>query len=180
MVIFFAGYPFSGKSFIIDLLTRAIPDDLIVISPRDFVDEKLYADLSENEKREMNIAAWEASLDMLYDQVKANKNDQIIIYDSACASYKRMFPYFVDSKSSGHFAIYAFIDADLSICEKRAGDKWLSGSIIDAYTMRFKENITRFAKLANKFIMIKNNSNDLPEVSKIIQVINNDRILKSS
>ena len=179
-VIFLAGYPYAGKSFVIDLLIKTISDDLIVISPRDFMDKGLYDDLPENEKREMNIAAWETSLDSLYDQIKANKNNQVIIYDSACASYKKMFPYFVDAKSSGHCVIYVFVDADLSICKKRAGDKWLSSSVIDAYTMRFKENVVRFAKLANKFIKIKNNSNDTPDVSKLIQVINNDDRISES
>lgn len=168
-----SGLPFSGKSYVVDLFVNNISLDVIIISPKDFIDKSLHNELSEDEQTEVSIAAWEASLDLLWSLIESKDNNQIIIYDTACTSYKRMFPYFDKAKTCGHMILFAFINANLSICEQRAGNKWLPGEVVKAYVTKITNNLPKFIKISDKYIVINNNSG-VPDVSNIESWIKNN------
>lgn len=179
MIIFMAGYPFAGKSTLLEVFRQNLKQadyEAIIISPKDYRTDD-YETLDEDSKRDMNLAAWECSLELLAEQIKENKDDSIVIYDTSCASLYRMQDYFKLAKKYSHYVIYCYINADLLICENRADGKWFNSDIIDKYKMNFKESVPILTKLADKAIVINNNVEI--NVSKLVGVFN-DRISKSS
>jgi predicted kinase len=176
MIIFMAGYPKAGKSFVVDLICEKTDKDILVISPKECRDDN-YDDLDEDDKREMDISAWSASLDILWEQLKSTDDTEIIIYDTACASLNKMKPYFEGAKEH-HTVVYVFVQASLAKCKERAGSKWLPGEVVNSYTQRFKEDVKTFKELSDYTVIVKNNSDDVPNVDKIIGIIKNgnDRI----
>lgn len=173
-----AGYPYSGKSLVVDKIVESIPMDVIVVSPKDFRDEQQYATMDEDGKREVNIAAWSSSLDALWDLMHQYDDSEIIIYDTACASYSKMRPYFDEAKRLKHTIVYLFVHAPLTICKRRAGDDWLPKKVIDLYTVRFKGHVQDFANMSDFHIVIKNNTDRAPDVSKVTKILveHNDRV----
>jgi predicted kinase len=170
-----AGYPAAGKSYIVNKILAQF-QDAIVISMKDYRTED-YDKLSEEDKKEVNIAGWECSLDDLSEKMK--DKDSLIIYDTACANYEKMSDYFIEAKKIGHKVVYAFINAPLSVCKMRSGNNWLPEGVVSRYKDNFCENIPKFKKLANKFITINNNSGDVPDISRLIAEIDNDRVHQS-
>ena len=167
MVIFMAGYPYAGKSYVARLLNVRFTQ-ICVIDPKTFRTDN-YESLSEDDKREQNLAVWECSLDLLSDLMK--DKDAVIIYDTACANLERMRPYFQDARIAKHHVIYLFVSADLEKCKIRAGDKWLPEDIIDKYTRNFEVGAPEFGKLAHKTFVVVNNQDTPPDVTKVIDYI---------
>ena len=170
MVIFMAGFPYAGKTFVLDKALEKIEKEVTVICPKDYRDNN-YKNLEEEEQRQMNIAAWETSLEMLWESMQTNKNEEIIIYDTACASLKHMRPYFDGAKKYEHRVIYLYVNASLDLCAQRAGDSWLPIDVIKSYKNKFSESIKELARSADKHLIINNNSDKDPEVSKIIELL---------
>jgi len=156
-----AGMPFSGKSYIVEKLKK---EGMIIICPKDYRPDD-YNKYDENEKRDLNIAAWECSLELLEEQIKTTKNDTVIIYDTCCASYENMEGYFTLAKKMKRRIIYCYVHCPLDICEKRAGKDW-NNSMIDKYKANFKISIPRLAKEANFVVKINNDGTSL-DLTKI-------------
>lgn len=172
MIIFMAGYPAAGKSFVVDQFTSKLPDelDVLVINPKELRPEN-YATLDEDQKREENLTAWEASLDCLDEKIKSLDPSKIVVYDTACASLANMRPRFELAKQHGHKVIYVFVQADEEIRETRAVER-LPKPVLEKYDFNFSESTPVLAKLADRAIVVQNFSNEgLPRVSKIVRDI---------
>lgn len=172
-----AGYPKAGKSFIVNLLCEKVDEDILVISPKDCRDEN-YDKLDEEARREMDISAWSVSLDMLWEQIQETDDSEIIIYDTACASINKMKPYFEGAIKKGHTVVYVFVQAYLSKCRERSGENWLPKEVVNSYTERFKHDVKEFRELSDYTVVIKNNSDEIPDITKLIGLIDhgNERI----
>lgn len=156
-----AGMPFSGKSFVVEKIKK---EGMIIICPKDYRPDD-YEKYDENDKRDLNIAAWECSLELLAEQINTTRNDIIIIYDTCCASYENMEAYFKLAKKMKHKIVYCYVSCPLDICEKRAGKDWKK-DMIDKYKVNFKISIPRLAKEANFVIKINNDGSSL-DLTKI-------------
>lgn len=165
-----SGYPFAGKSYTVDKIIESVDTDILSINPKDFRVED-YDGLRDEEKRDVDLACWKASLDLLGEQIAGNHDSEVIIYDTACSSYDKMKQYFEYAKENNHTVVFCFVQANLKICEERAGENWLPKKVVDVYIDRFKNCIKDFADLADKTIIIKNNSNEVPDVSKITKLL---------
>jgi predicted kinase len=167
-----AGYPYAGKSLVVQMLTIALrkhsyPYDLI--DPKELRDET-YTNLNEEDKRDMNIAAWEISLEMLAEKISAPQN-KLLIYDTACASYRGMEPLFKLACQKHHRVVYAFVDASLDLCKLRAGSEWLSNDVIEKYQVNFAESIEKLINWSSDYFIIKNNvQGSLPDISKLVRL----------
>jgi tRNA uridine 5-carbamoylmethylation protein Kti12 len=172
MIIFLSGFPFAGKSFVVNEIVTKLPTSgpVIVIDPKQYRCDN-YEELSEDQKRDENLAVWEVSLDALYEQIKKLSNRTILFYDTACACRSRMEPLFRDAKRAGHHVIYLFVSADLGRCEQRAGSKWLPQEVIDKYIKNFEENITEFKRVSHKMFIVNNDTDETPDVTAIIDYI---------
>lgn len=174
-----AGFPFSGKSYILTQVLAKLPEQLecLIIDPKQYCYDN-YETLPEEEQREMRLAAWQASNKMVQEHLEKMADIEMLVYDTSCASYLDMQPLFVCAKKHGHHIIYLYIQTDLEVCAKRAKDHWLSESAIEKYRQNFLISIPKLIKMANQAYIIKNNSQQIPDVSRIIEgVINHyDRI----
>jgi hypothetical protein len=82
-----------------------------------------------------------------------------------------MRPYFEGASKKGHTVVYVFVQAGIRTCKERAGDKWLPKDVINSYRSRFKDSIEKFCNLADHHVVIKNNSNADPDVSKLVELV---------
>jgi predicted kinase len=174
MVIFMAGMPFAGKSYVVDKLVDNLPDEVLVITPKDYRPEE-YDSMTEEQKKEINIAAWECTLELLKAKLKESNNNEIIIYDTSCASYLTMYDYFQTAHDCGHKVIYAFVKTSIEKCKERSKNT-MSNEIMDKYKEKFKDSIKGLSKMSDRFIII--NNDEEPDVSVILRVINEARVYK--
>jgi tRNA uridine 5-carbamoylmethylation protein Kti12 len=186
MVIFMTGYPFSGKTFVVDKLVSELGEDnnkvIINLSPKSFYDSIVEADgvkeeeLSETVRSEWMLSAWECSLERLKEFIEDCNPSDIIIYDSCCASVDNMLPYFKDAKECGHRIIFVLVICKLSLCKERAANK-LPDHVWKSYTQKFKVSISTLSKISDNVLVIENNIyNKTPDLSKIMEVIDAGRI----
>jgi hypothetical protein len=167
MIIFMAGYPHSGKTFVVELLKAAIPE-IQVISPKLLLErDSEYDKLDEEEKRTRSIAAWEVTLLYLQGEARTNPKD-ILLYDSCCASYQVMDPLFRRLKKMKHKILYAFVHASMENIKVRGGAKF-DEDIIDKYTRSFEESVAHLGGLADWKVVIKND--ERPNIGKLLKVI---------
>jgi predicted kinase len=164
MVIFMSGLPYSGKSYVVDLLSRHL-DNPVIISPKDLRTDD-YSSSNDEHKRCIDIAAWKVSLDLLYQSMK--DKGSLIIYDTACASANVMQKVFSDAKLMGHKVLYVFVNTDIDICKNRANGAW--SDKLDRYNDSFSVSIPILKKIATKMVII--NNNDKPDIDKLLSVIN--------
>jgi tRNA uridine 5-carbamoylmethylation protein Kti12 len=172
MIIFMAGYPFSGKSHVLREILNKLPTGrtVVVVDPKRCRTDH-YGLMSEEEKREENLAAWEVSLDLLIEQIKNAALADIVVYDTACASLRSMKPYFEAAKKYDHKILYVFVRADLKACERRAGENWVPQDVLDKYVTKFEESVPTLAKMADARFIIENSQEVAPNVSKVIEKV---------
>jgi len=167
MIIFMAGFPYSGKTYVVDKLLELFPD-IVVISPKFFRPDN-YSELSEDDKREVNISSWSCSLDQLVSAIKEYNDKKVIVYDTSCASYDSMNNYFSLAKNS-HTVIYVYVNSNIKLCQKRAGSEWLSEEVVKKYINNFKTSISKLSKMSNKFFIIHNEGEpNLEEVTDYLE-----------
>lgn len=188
MILFTAGYPFSGKTEFVKLLTAQLNSKQIktvLIDPASIRPPE-YDQMSPDDQRAARLAAWEVTQESLSSAIKNEPQSTLIIYDSCAAKLKTMLPHFVAAKIR-HIIFYAFIGATLDECKKRAGDKWLSPEIIKGYAADFGESAPRLRPLCSHFKFVKNN--DDPEkkalhdaanhFARVVLDAKNDRVQES-
>jgi tRNA uridine 5-carbamoylmethylation protein Kti12 len=161
MIIFTAGYPFSGKTEFAKEILKAVGKKrkTLHIDPSTLRPPE-YDSMNEGEKTKTRITSWEVAQDMLIASLKTEDNDTIIIFDTCAAKTKTMLQHFVTAKAQKHTIIYAFVGAVMDDCRNRAGDKWPNHKIITGYASDFKESIPELRKASDKFFFIKNNDSD--------------------
>lgn len=171
-----AGMPFSGKSFVVNKICNELSKNMVVevIDPKCLRSDD-YSDCNEEKRRDINLAAWEVSLDLLMEEIEESPNKDVIIYDTACASLPAMEGHFITARKCKHQIFYVHIKAPLAVCRHRAGDAWLHEDVVSRYISKFKESVPRFTELSDVSFIIDNSSNDNslfePDVSKIIEAI---------
>ena len=167
-----SGYPFAGKSVIAAKLAAAFPKAMW-IDPKQFR-EPNFETMSEEKKHENNINVWFVSLDLLDEQINNTLDDEIIIYDTACANRDRMLPLMFKAKKRGHHTLFVFVKADLEVCSERAGEKWLDESVLQKYVDSFEKNVPVFTKHVNKVFVVDNNTDTEDQdvdVTKVVKYI---------
>ena len=165
-----AGYPFSGKSYIVELITQKSTKDILVINPKEYRGNN-YDNLSSLEKREVNLSAWETSLDALRVIIRETNNNDITIFDTACASADVMEGVFRDAKSAGHAVLLVYVNADIGVCEKRAGKERLSDDVMKKYETNIASSIKRLWKISDGKIIVDNNYNKEPDITVVLRYI---------
>jgi adenylate kinase family enzyme len=167
-----AGFPFSGKTYVVQRLIELCPifqtEFGIIITPTAFRPDD-FDKMSEQAKRDINIAAWECSLDLLKEKIAECDSRYIIIYDTSCASLI-MQPYFELAKQK-HRTIYAFINTNNSMCEQRAQGYFLPKEVIAKYKNNFKISIPVLSKLVNKTVVINNHVEETPNLNVLVREI---------
>lgn len=165
-----AGFPKSGKSFVLDLILSELGEkDVFVVCPVDFRQDD-YDVSNEEERKNIDLAVWEASLDLLWEETCGNDDSEVIVYDTCCASLNKMEPYFKGAKKKGHTVVYLFVKASWKKCEERA-ERWLPEDVVELYKEKFKDSIKGLSGLSDHTIVIENNSDDVPDVSKIMKLL---------
>ena len=164
-VIFMAGMPFTGKTYVVNRLARSL--DMIVISPKFFRPDD-YNKMTRDDKTNIDINAWYCSLEQLGMAID-KYGDQIVVFDTSCASLDAMQPYFNKAKFR-HTVLYILVNAPLKICKERAGSKWIPEDVLISYKNNFNQSIPVLSKLAHKYFII--NNIDKPDISQVIKFIN--------
>ena len=154
-MVFMSGLPYAGKSLIVNEIIKKLPPSLhvVVLDPKTYRCDN-YDQLNEEQKKDENISIWEATLDVLGEEIKKLSNKSVLIYDTACATRTRMEPYFRDAKKSGHKVLYIFVQASEGKCDERAVDKKLPEEVINRYLDNFSKNVAVFKKLSDRMIII--------------------------
>jgi hypothetical protein len=169
MVIFMAGFPKSGKTFVLDLILSKLKKDVFVVCPVDFRQDD-YDESNEEKRRDIDLAAWEASLDLLWEEVCGSDDSNIIVYDTCCASLGKMSPYFKGIRKKGHVIVYLFVKSSWEKCKERA-EAWLPKEVVNLYKDKFKYSIPGLCELSDHVVIVENNSDDVPDVSKIMKLV---------
>lgn len=164
MILFTAGYPYSGKTELVKLITSKLDKSIKVI----LVDQALlrppeYAQMSAEDQRAARLAAWEVTQEQMREVLVTEPNSTLIIYDSCAAKLKTMLPHFNLAKSRNHTIFYVFVGTKVDECKGRAGDNWPSTEVINGYAADFGESAPRLRPLCTHFKFIKN-SNDPDKV----------------
>jgi len=170
-----AGYPYSGKTYTVERLDKALGGECLVISPK-FLFPPNYDELDEQEKTEVNIVSWRCSLDQLETSFDIDTKE-VLIYDTCCSSYESMVPYFTGAKVKGHTVIFLYVHAPLELCKERAGKDWFDADVIEKYKSNFKSNLPLFIKISDKWFKIDNRKEpNLEEVLEYVRSIWNGKI----
>lgn len=170
MIVFMAGYPYAGKSVVARNIVEQLPYAANIIDPKSYRDDK-YDQMSEEDKRIQNLSVWEVSLDLLNETIKSTPDNEITVYDTACANYEKMIPSYNAARRSGHHIVYLFVYAPLETCRARAGDAWLSDDVIDKYRRNFEANVPKFKQAAHKDFVLNNGVDGDPDVSEPVDYI---------
>lgn len=176
MLVFMAGMPFAGKSYVVDKFVEKLPDEVLVIAPKDYRPDD-YDNMNEEQKKEVNITAWECTLELLKDNMKQYKKEEIIVYDTSCASYLTMYDYFQTARDCGHKILYIFVKASPEKCKERSGKNAISDEIIGKYKEKFKDSVKGLSKMSDKVIII--NNDEEPDIMAILRAIDEYRVPKS-
>jgi predicted kinase len=169
MVIFMSGFPFAGKSYVVKLLKEKI--ELTVIDPKEYrtlVED--YDSRSEEDRRDINISAWQCALESLTETLKSAKSEEKIVLDTTCAT-EQMIDYFKMARKKGHKVVTLFVNSNLSLCRERAGKEWITEEVVSKYKSNFDKNLHGFKNLSDLFLVINNNG-ETPDLSKVIEKIN--------
>lgn len=164
-----AGPPFSGKSYVVQRMVELSGLHIHVITPKDYRPDE-YETLSKVERQEIDISAWEVSLEILQDAIRNSSDDEIIVYDTACASLK-MEPYFEMAKKRNHQLLYVWVDAPSANRQRRANTKWLSPEDNKRYITNFEKSLPVLSGLANTVITINNPDGVEPDVSELVSAV---------
>ena len=140
---------------------------IVIISPKDYR-PKGYEKLKETQQREINLAAWKCTLEALEEAIKTMPTNEIIFYDTSCASFEAMNNYFEVAKKFQHKVFYVFVNASREVCAKRATVN-LPIEVLEKYKMNFKKSVFQFSELADHTVVINNETE--PDVSKLIRLI---------
>jgi tRNA uridine 5-carbamoylmethylation protein Kti12 len=155
MIIFTAGYPFSGKTTFATELTKLLAGRKVIhIDPASFRPPE-YDTISSEDQSRARIASWEVAQEQLTDSM-VEPDGTIIIFDTCAAKAKNMLQHFVTARANNHQIMYVFMATTLTDCRKRSGSQWPSQEVIDGYARDFNESLPRLRKTSDRFFVIKN------------------------
>lgn len=160
MILFTAGYPGSGKTELVKLITS---DKALVGKVKvNLVDPVLlrppeYAQMSAEDQRAARLASWEVAQESLREAIATEPDTTLIIYDSCAAKLKTMLPHFKLAKARNHTIFYVFMGSKVDECKARAGANWPPMDVISGYATDFGESAPRLRPLCTHFRFVKNN-----------------------
>jgi predicted kinase len=168
MIIFMAGYPFSGKSYVVGKLLELLPNDyhVVVINPKEYVSGN-----TEEEIADSKLYAWEACLDVLESSIM-NKDDRVVLFDTACATYGIMSKFFKLAKSQGRRVVYCFVSSPISLCVSRSNGSF-SSRIVEKYKEKFLVSIPKLSELADDVFVVEN-INKSVDVSSLVGLVKSE------
>lgn len=168
MVIFMAGYPFAGKSYVVGKLLELLPNEyhVVVINPKEYVSGSTKEEISDSK-----LYAWEVCLDVLESSIM-NKDDKIILFDTACATYSIMSKFFKLAKSQGRMIVYCWVESLISLCISRSNGGF-SGDIIKKYKEKFSVSVSKLSELADTVVIIKNINKNV-DVSDLVNLVKSE------
>lgn len=163
MILFTGGFPYSGKSLLLDKLLENFNIDsedgvqnaleVVRMCPKDLLPEN-HSTLPESEKSDWAISAWEMCIEETLEILEKYDNKTLIIFDTAAAKVKRMRTLFSKAKKMRHTVIYAFIHADL--VERKERTKIDLEKFENYYRDSFKVTVPHLKMISDKFMLIKN------------------------
>lgn len=186
MIIFLAGYPFSGKSSFAHKLIEALPGRKIIhIDPKKLLPNE-YDSLSQEDQRNAMISAWEVANETLTNSM-SEPDDTIIIFDTCASKITNMLQHFINARANKHAIVCCFVAATLDECKQRAGNKWPSQDVINNYAANFTDSLPKFKRASDKFFFLKNSTdetmaglkNAAERIAKVLTNGKTSRILQS-
>ena len=155
MILFTGGFPYSGKTQFLDVLSTTISNmvECIRLCPKDFY-PKNFSDLKEQERKDWAISSWETCLEDASEALSEHEDDTLIILDTAAAKFGKMSPLFMLARASEHTIVYAFIHASLEDRKLRTKDD--VEQFETYYAKSFKKSVPKLKELSDKFMLIKN------------------------
>lgn len=189
MILFTAGYPWSGKTELVKMITSGLDKSVkvVLVNPA-LLRPPEYSQMSPEDQRAARLASWEVAQEQLTEAIIKEPQSTLIIYDSCAAKYRTMFPHFNAAKQRNHAILYVFVGANVGECKGRAGVNWPSQDVISGYATDFGESAPRLRPLCSYFKFIKNMNDPNMAVlksaaSELIKVVLNvkaNRIQESS
>lgn len=155
MIIFTSGAPHAGKTELLKMILPQLSKEAILIDPKAYLPGN-YEDLSDQDRTDFNVAAWEACLEVLDEMIRKD-SENVIVFDSAASKSQYMIPYFFKAKQHNHEVAYLFIEAEKEILKEHAGDKYLGDLIIDRYIDNLKSSSQVLKTAATLAFSVKNN-----------------------
>lgn len=156
MIIFTAGYPYSGKSELVREIVARLPKMKTVLVDPVSLRVPEYDSLSQEDQASVRIAAWQVAMDTVFKAISSEPDSTLIIFDTCGAKSSVMEPLVAHAKLRNHTTFYVFVRATLQECSKRAGPKWPTSDVINGYIKDFTESVPRLKSTAKYFILVKN------------------------
>jgi hypothetical protein len=189
MILFTAGYPYSGKTELVKMIMNNLDPKQVktILIDQSLLRPPEYPQMSPEDQRSARLAAWEVTQEQMREVIAVEPNSTLIIYDSCAAKHKTMSPHFNAAKAKNHTIFYAFVGAKVPECKSRAGTNWPSADIISGYATDFGESAPKLRPLCTHFKFIKNsndpNKNALKEaaseLAKAVMNVKENRIPQS-
>lgn len=156
MIIFTAGYPWSGKTELVREITSRLPKIKTILVDPVALRVPEYETLSKEDQEGVRIAAWQVAVDTVFKSISSEPDSTLIIFDTCGAKSSVMEPLLAHAKLRNHTTFYVFVRATLQECSKRAGTKWPANDVIGGYIKDFTESVPRLKSTAKYFVLVKN------------------------
>lgn len=164
MILFTGGFPFAGKSLLLDKLLEnfnveneedGIQNALEIVRmcPKDLLPEN-HSTMPEKEKSDWAISAWETCIEETLETLEEYENKTLIIFDTAAAKVKRMRALFSKAKKLRHTVIYVFVHSDLA--ERKERTKIDLEKFENHYRNSFKVTVPHLKMISDKFMLVRN------------------------
>jgi len=178
MILFTGGFPYSGKTKLIETLSTELKHKLVLhINPKRWLPDD-YKTLYDEDKQIWNISAWELGLERAFLGITKMPNQALIVLDTAASRIDPLLPLIKDSKKRGHTVIYVYVHSSAADRKERASDQArLIEKLEIKYAADFKTAIPQMKSLADEFVIIKNESEQtlLDGARNLAQLINTIR-----
>lgn len=165
MLICMAGFPWAGKStFVSALVNKLAVLEPETVDPKSYyLDEGQWDIHTQADKNRVAIAAWDACMDYVYDQLAIQDPKQILIFDSAGSNFRVMQPLFEQAKRHNHHVAYVVIACKIDDCFQRSKGLF-TPTMAERYRENFALSVCQLKKQANSFWLINNSMNDMTEI----------------
>lgn len=164
MVILMVGIPGSGKSTLVNYLSK-LKKDLILLQP-----ELLYQNSSDNT---VKMAAWDTCIEQFKEEIYSI--DSTIILDTCGTNKEAMVELANRSIELGHNVVFVIVNTDINICKERNSSR--NVVLTDHVMSGYKSKLLNMVKIiASKYRAIVVNTNTKDDIKlglkKILSYIN--------
>lgn len=156
MILFTGGFPFTGKSEFVRLLTEQLNCEYVIIEPKEYYPQG-YDKLPKDKQTKIATAAWEVCIEQVEKLIKSTPQSKVIIFDTTAKRLHHMRPLFVNARVRHHKIFYIIVAAAMTECADRAGTKW-EDKFEDDYANSFDITIPALRHLSDVFKIIPNHN----------------------